>query len=145
MKRYSKEEKVKVLLLFEINGFNTKKTCREAGVSKQTLKTWAEQMGVEVFNKSMVADIIHEVNTEKQYSDELFKLKGLIGKIEMLQQMIDMLPDMKHPKYFDVLSRGVKIMHELHAEKKLMEEGSSKYNTQNFVQILVDQLNINNK
>lgn len=151
---YSKEYKIKALLLLKNNNYNLTKTCKQLGVPIQTLSRWRNQIGVEVFREDEkqtrviasehvpASDIPSEVQRAKeeisQVSTKIFEIASnaeqeLIERIRLVA---------KDSSNLDHLSRCLKVIHEIVTGKPAEgDEGLKVANqTNSYYQLIMTQI-----
>jgi hypothetical protein len=107
---YTTKRMVEVLRQYQENNYNLFKTSKETGVTRQTIRRWADTMGVEVFQSDKVAELVHQVNVEMVDRQTKFDNDAFGAKEELLKRIVKRIPKIK-----DIysLARCLKIVHEL--------------------------------
>jgi hypothetical protein len=129
---------VEILKTYEGYNFNLLKTSRESGVSRATIRKWADSIGHQVFSHNKIQDIVFKVDQSLAEKKAKFDKDVLTAKQQMLNKIIKRIPltnDM------DSLTRGLKILNELERDVKALDiKDGSDEGTINYIQIITDQL-----
>jgi hypothetical protein len=140
MKTYTMQKMIEILKMYEENNFNLNKTSKDSGVARQTIRKWADMMGVQVFSHNKINDLVFKVDEKMADRKARFENDVMDAKELLLARVVKRIPKTND---MDSLSRGLKILNELDRDVKSIDP-TEKYDTStvNYIQILMDQLNI---
>lgn len=138
---YSMEQMVQVLKIYELNNFNLNKSSKESGISRAAIKKWADTMGVEVFNKNKLQEIVFKVDgriatRKEQYDNDVMTAKELM--------LLQITARIQHTMDMDSLTRGLKVLNELEKDIDQNKKSGTINNTLNFIQLIKDELKLDN-
>lgn len=139
---YTTEHIVKVLKMYEKNSNNLKKTERDSGVSRPTIRRWVEQFGKQVFNHNHMEDVVYKINENLVERRTKMLTRTLEAKEKFLEKIIERI---EFTNEMDSLTRGFKIITEIdRAVKGITDDGDEDVgqNGLGVINIITDQLNL---
>ncbi len=108
--RYSTEQMIVVLKIYQETNFNASETHKRTKVSRVAIKKWAEKLGVQVFAKNHVQEVVHKVNVAIATRKERVADKLNQAKEDLLDRLIERIP---HTIDLHSISNALKIIHEI--------------------------------
>lgn len=137
---------VRTLKILELNSFNYSKTSEQTGVSRPTIKKWANKEGVAVFKHTKIEETVTESSEEVEVRKIRFAKDVLATKELLLMQMNNVIPKCND---LDKLSRALKIVNDV--EFLALNGGNPDNasavisNTANFMQVIINTIKLKNK
>src|SRR5450759_3317477 len=140
MKTYKMHRIVEVLKIYEEYNFNLLRASKESGVSRATIRKWADSMGHQVFSHNKIQEVVFKVDQSLAEKKAKFDNDVLTAKQQLLDQVIKRIP---FTMDLDSLTRGLKILNELEQDVKALDiKNGCDTGIVDYIQILMDHFKI---